>query len=267
MDEFNIYGNDFSKVYHRFWYDFIDKIGLKISNIHQIYNNSPINKMKVLDLFCGTGRLIKILSNQGYHVTGLDKSANMLEVARKNLETEIKENRITLIKDLAEEFNLNTNFELIVSTFDSINHLDNLELVRSCFSSVYQHLTESGVFIFDMNTKDELKKWNFIDLEESDDKSIIFIMHGKYVIGEDKAYTRVTGFIDDNHDGSYKRFDEIMYNSLFNVSDILKIISDVGFSECILYSEDLENIIEKEIVHKDRVFIVAIKNKKFTRMG
>lgn len=258
MENFNIYGDEFSKVYDRFWNDFIDEIGPKISKIHQKYCSTNKNQ-KVLDLGCGTGRLIKILSNDGYKVTGIDKSVSMLKIANSKLKGEIKDKRVILLEENMEDFNLDNTYNLIVSTFDSINHLDELNQVNSCFSKVYTHLEDNGIFIFDINSEEVLKKWNFIDLDESEDKSMIYIMHGKYEGGESKAYTRVIGFIDENLDGNYKRFDEIMYNSLFKISDILQILEDVGFSETIMYSEDLEKTLEKDATHKERVFIVGIK--------
>ena len=52
-------------------------------------------------------------------------------------------------------------------------------------------------------------------------------MHGKYEPDEDKSYTRVIGFIDKAGDGNYSRFDEIMYNSLFDIAELLNILSEV----------------------------------------
>jgi 2-polyprenyl-3-methyl-5-hydroxy-6-metoxy-1,4-benzoquinol methylase len=39
----------------------------------------------VLELGCGTGRLLRPIADAGFHVTGLDRSAPMLERARRSL--------------------------------------------------------------------------------------------------------------------------------------------------------------------------------------
>jgi SAM-dependent methyltransferase len=261
VDRFNIYDDEFSKVYDRFWKDFILEIGPQIKTIDHKYLETSIGNRKILDLFCGTGRLAKILCSEGYHVTGIDKSNSMLNLAKIKLNHEINNNQAKFIQGLAENFELDERFEIVVSTFDSINHLENLNQIKLCFSRVYQHLETKGIFLFDMNTEEVLKNWNFIDLDESDDKSIIYIMHGQYNVDETKAYTRVTGFIDENKDGFYKRFDEIMYNSVFKISDILTILSDIGFHQLVLYDEHLQHTIPLEIIPKDRVFILAIKSE------
>lgn len=257
MEKFNLYGNEFSQVYDRFWNDFIEEIGPKIHNIFLKYSSSPVGNLKVLDLCCGTGRLSQILCNQGYHVLGLDQSSSMLELAKKKLQKEIKQGKARLVEGLAQQFDFKEHFDLVVSTFDSINHLANLQDLRSCFTNVFNNLREGGCFIFDLNTKDVLKNWNFVDLDESEDESIVYIMHGKYDQGEDKAYTRVIGFIDEQGDGNYRRFDELMFNSIFELADVVRILKEVGFTNCVIYDSALQSVIPENKVLKDRIFVVA----------
>ncbi|MCE7736015.1 MAG: class I SAM-dependent methyltransferase [Candidatus Heimdallarchaeota archaeon] len=257
MEKFNLYGNEFSQIYDRFWSDFIDEIGPKISDIYLKYSTPNVENSRVLDLCCGTGRLSKILCDQGYKVVGLDQSSSMLELARMKLHKEINLGSAKFVEGLAQQFDFEENFDFVISTFDSINHLSNIEDVRSCFINVFNNLNEGGCFIFDLNTKYVLKNWNFVDLDESDDKSIVYIMHGKYDVGENKAYTRVMGFIDKLGDGCYKRFDELMFNSIFELEEIIQILKEVGFTNCAIYDSSLENLVASTKALKDRVFIVA----------
>src|SRR5260370_37755101 len=41
---------------------------------------------KILELACGSGRLLLPLAREGYTLTGVDTSAGMLEIARQELE-------------------------------------------------------------------------------------------------------------------------------------------------------------------------------------
>src|SRR5207237_10593984 len=52
----------------------------------------------LLELACGSGRLLVPLARAGYRVTGVDTSGRMLELARRALEAEGLEERCTLVQ-------------------------------------------------------------------------------------------------------------------------------------------------------------------------
>ena len=45
-----------------------------------LYNCKP---ERILDLGCGTGGHALVLARRGYRITGVDRSASMLEIARR----------------------------------------------------------------------------------------------------------------------------------------------------------------------------------------
>ncbi|WP_235440956.1 class I SAM-dependent DNA methyltransferase [Limnoraphis robusta] len=122
----------------------------------------PIEKMllpylsqnaEILDLCCGTGHLMKKLSEKGYQLTGFDGSEEMLEYARQNAP------KAQFILGDARNFELPECFDAAFSTSASLNHILELEELRLVFKNVYSSLKEKGLFLFDINHQGQMEKW------------------------------------------------------------------------------------------------------------
>ncbi len=105
----------------------------------------------VLELACGTGSVLKHLS-KNYDVWGLDLSKQMLSIARKKvpLASLSCQNMVT--------FHLRQRFDVVCCVFDSMNHVAVFTHWKQLFANVHQHLSPEGVFIFDINTQQKLKR-------------------------------------------------------------------------------------------------------------
>jgi len=104
---------------------------------------------EVLELACGTGRVLIPLARHGITVTGIDASGNMLEQAQKKmnlLSTEVRE-RIDLQHMDMMSFVLNKTFSLIFCTFRSFQHLLTREEQGACLTQVQKHMDKEGIFI------------------------------------------------------------------------------------------------------------------------
>lgn len=101
----------------------------------------------VLDLACGTGTMSVLMKNKGYKVIGIDLSGEMLSYADNKAGGEI-----TLLKAEMQNFKLSEPVNACMCNLDSINHLNSLNEVKNTFKCVYDSLTDSGIFIFDVNT-------------------------------------------------------------------------------------------------------------------
>jgi SAM-dependent methyltransferase len=106
----------------------------------------------ILDLGCGTGRITIPLGLKGYNITGLDFSETMLEEAK--FKAELQNLNINFIRGDFRNFSIDSKFELILMTFNSICHLYDFNSIVSCFKSVINHLTPSGRFIIDVANPD-----------------------------------------------------------------------------------------------------------------
>ncbi len=244
----NIYGNIFSRVYDKYWTEYIDDLApglIKFCDVN-------IKSKKILDLCCGTGRLANIFLKNNYDVIGLDQSENMLRIARyKNNEF----NNFRTIHADARDFNIN-GLGLVISTFDSLNHFLNTDELNKIFSSVFDSLIKDAYFIFDLNTLRNLKEWDFIDIDETDD--LMIVMYGKYSNQQKRAFTKVIGFYSEDKQ-CYNRFEEVMYNTVFSIEDINKLLIKVGFKNVKYYDPNnlSANIPDPEKL--DRVMIVCQK--------
>jgi len=105
----------------------------------------------ILELGCGTGSILAQLTDFPA-LTGLDRSPEMLAVASEKVPS-----ARLLLGDI-EEFWLDERFDVVVCVFDTLNHLLTFEAWQSMFDSVYDHLVEDGLFIFDVNTVGELRR-------------------------------------------------------------------------------------------------------------
>ncbi len=102
---------------------------------------------KVLDVCCGTGDLSRALAARGYRVTGIDGSEEMLHFARERTPD------AEFVMADARCFSIDSRFDAAISTYDSLNHILQIEELESAFSSVRRALAPGGLFFFDLNTE------------------------------------------------------------------------------------------------------------------
>ena len=104
----------FARVYNQHW-------GFFATKAYPILEHLVLEKLSpgcaVLDLCCGTGQLAAELSRRGYRTTGLDGSAEMIEIARKNAPD------VDFVVQDARNIALTRKFAAALSTFDSLNHV------------------------------------------------------------------------------------------------------------------------------------------------
>lgn len=106
----------------------------------------------VLELGCGTGRVLLPIARAGMEIVGLDASSGMLAVCRQHLAQEPAEvrDRVTLHTSDMRSFDLGERFPLITTPFRPFQHLVEVDDQLACLARVRQHLTDGGRFILDV---------------------------------------------------------------------------------------------------------------------
>jgi len=106
----------------------------------------------VLEVGCGTGRVLIPTARAGVEIVGLDLSDHMLERCRANLSSESEEvrSRVTLVKGDMRSFRLGREFRLVTIPFRPIQHLTTVEDQLRCLASVREHLLDGRRLILDV---------------------------------------------------------------------------------------------------------------------
>jgi len=110
---------------------------------------------EILELGCGTGRVALALAKEGFRVTGLDLSQQMLDVFNKKLEKESSNQseltkRVNIIHGNMADFSIGRKFTLITAPFRAFQAVTAQEDIENTLSCVREHLTDNGIFILNV---------------------------------------------------------------------------------------------------------------------
>lgn len=249
------YGPVFARVYNTMLVDFVNQVAPRILDFFANTSIGQTNR-SVLDLFCGTGQLALHFLKRGYTVVGIDLSEHMLQLASQNASQYLATGQAQFIQDDATRFTLATQFGLVTSTYDALNHLEGLDTLRDCFRCVFAVLATGGYFIFDLNTRVGLRRWNNIFVNDRPDA--LLIIRGIFDGQGDRALTKVSGFAR-TADGLYERFDETVFNTVFEMQVVRNALMEAGWRQVhFARIEDLKAPID-DPESEGRAFIVAQK--------
>ncbi|MDI3545095.1 MAG: hypothetical protein PWQ96_2396 [Clostridia bacterium] len=115
--------------------------------LEAIFKKYQLHPKSILDLGCGTGGHALILAKRGYQVTGVDRSSEMLAIAKekaKNFGC-----KIDFYEKSIQELSINKKFEVVIAMFAVMSYqTNNNDLFLAC-KTAKQHLKQGGIFIFD----------------------------------------------------------------------------------------------------------------------
>lgn len=106
----------------------------------------------VLEIGCGTGRLLIPTARAGVDITGIDLSREMLDRCRASLAEESGEvqARVSLLEGDMRSFALGRRFALITVPFRAFQHLLTVEDQLACLHTLREHLAPGGRLILDL---------------------------------------------------------------------------------------------------------------------
>jgi len=106
----------------------------------------------VLEVGCGTGRVLIPTARAGIEIVGLDLSSRMLDVCRERLRAEpaAVQQKVALVQGDMRHFDLVRRFALATIPFRPFQHLLTIDDQLACLATIRRHLADDGRLIFDL---------------------------------------------------------------------------------------------------------------------
>jgi SAM-dependent methyltransferase len=108
--------------------------------IHALATEALPDARDLLDVGCGTGRHLEVLS-RWYHGEGLDINPRMIE------QTQARCPGLGLYEDDMRTFEIEPSFDLITCLFSAIGHVETVEGMRRSVTRMAAHLRSPGLLI------------------------------------------------------------------------------------------------------------------------
>jgi SAM-dependent methyltransferase len=106
----------------------------------------------ILEVACGTGRVLLPIARKGIEIHGVDNSLPMLKILKKHLAREPQEvrDRVKLHEGDMRDFRLGTQYPLVIIPFRPMQHMHTVEDQVNALTSAAAHLNEAGILAFDV---------------------------------------------------------------------------------------------------------------------
>lgn len=183
---------------------------------------------RLLDIGCGTGNLTARLGKIGFDVVGLDGSSEMLSEAMA------KAPEIFWVCQDMTELDLGEEFDAVISTLDSINHLESKAETEQCFRRVNENLKPGGAFVFDVNTV-------YKHREVLANNTFVYDADGAYCVWLNEYFEEDNGVSIDldiffeQEDGSYIRGSESFREIALGEDELKEMLAKCGFEVVDIY--------------------------------
>lgn len=103
---------------------------------------------KIIEIGCGTGRILKFFLQQDYSIVGVDVSQEMLDKAAKKLTKWMDAKKLTLDNHDFTTARMNACFDKALLTFYTFNYI--IERPVDFLSHIYESLKKNGMLLIDL---------------------------------------------------------------------------------------------------------------------
>ncbi|TLS39336.1 class I SAM-dependent DNA methyltransferase [Pseudalkalibacillus caeni] len=208
---------------------------------------------ELLDLGIGTGTLALHLYQDGWDVTGIDLSEEMLAVAQEKAQS--RGANLKLFNQDMSLFETGKQYDVSVIFCDSLNYLPDEAAVKRTFNRVFDHLKEDGLFLFDVHSCRKINEEFIGNTFGSGDPEVSYIWQS-FQGEHDNSVEHELSFFTARQDGAYERYDEVHFQRTFPVEVYKNWLEQSGFTILSISADFSENAPEPD---SERIFFAAKK--------
>lgn len=201
--------------------------------IENMFDRYGINPEIVCDLACGTGNMTIPLALRGYDMIGVDRSFDMLSIARSKAKK--KNADVMFLEQNLTELDLYGSCGAFLCMIDGFNYILNpnslykiAKRIKTCF------LDTDGIFMFDISSEHKLANFIGNNTFIHDGDEVFYTWENKYYPNTKMSDMYLNFFVKSK--GGYRRFGERHLQHAYSVEDIKKIFLCAGFSSVDAYS-------------------------------
>ena len=199
--------------------------------ILNLLQDRKITEGLVLELGCGTGKLMTLLGKAGFDMIGVDNSVEMQQIAREKTSQDF----LYLLQDM-REFELYGTVKAVISVCDSVNYITKKEELRKVFQLVNNYLDPEGLFIFDFNTEYKYRELIGETVIAEDREDVSFIWFNEYDEESHLNDIDLKVFVQEEGD-IYRKFQEEHIQRGYTLDEIKQLLEESGLIFLEAYEE------------------------------
>ncbi|MHC5227228.1 class I SAM-dependent DNA methyltransferase [Enterococcus sp. LJL99] len=191
----------------------------------------------ILEMACGTGALAVAFAKNGYEVTALDLSEEMLMMASKRAADE--EATVQFVQGNMLDLSEMGQYSAITCFSDSLCYMANRQEVQQVFDEVYQALEEEGTFIFDVHSTYQIDKIFPEYSYHYQTEEFAFLWDSYQGEKEHSIEHFLTFFVkeDGSESDSFTRYDELHKERTYSLENYLTMLESAGFMDVSVYAD------------------------------